>query len=149
MKVVAVVGKKKSGKTTLIEHLIPYLKEHGKVGCIKHTHELDLDMPVARDTDRFFTAGAEMVTGVSPEKTLKIGGPRNLTDLIEEMANSGVDFLLLEGFKSSNLPKISLNEFSDQEVSNIKRRVDLRGDFKLPEATLKELVQLILSLEDY
>lgn len=151
MKVVAIVGKKKSGKTALIEHLIAYLKEYGSVGCIKHAHELDLDMPVARDTDRFFTAGAEVVIGASTEKTMKICSRKNLPDLIAEMATSGVDFVLVEGFKSSDLPKISLSDFSDsdEEVRNIIKRIYLVADFKIPEETIKELVQLILSLDDY
>jgi molybdopterin-guanine dinucleotide biosynthesis protein MobB len=149
MKVVAIVGKKNSGKTALIEHLVAYLREYGNVGCIKHAHGLDLDLPIARDTDRFFTAGAEVVIGASAEKTIKICGQQNLAELIAEMATSGVDFTLVEGFKSSDLPKITLNDFSHQEVSNILKRVDLGGDFKIPEEILKELVQLILSLDDY
>ncbi len=81
MKVVAIVGKKKSGKTSLIEHLIAYLKEYGKVECIKHAHELDLGMHVARDTDRFFTAGAEVVIGALTEKMIQICSRKNLRDL--------------------------------------------------------------------
>lgn len=149
MKVVAVVGKKNSGKTALIEHLTVYLKEYGNVGCIKHAHELDLDASIARDTDRFFTAGAEVVIGASAEKTIKIYRYKSLDDLIAEMATSGVDFVLVEGFKSSDLPKITLSDFSHQEVSNILKRIDLGGDFKIPEEMIKELVQLILSLDDY
>ena len=151
MKVVAIVGKKKSGKTALIEHLVRYLKEYGGVGCIKHAHELDLDMPVARDTDRFFTAGAEVVIGASTEKTIKICSRKKLPDLIAEMATSGIDFVLVEGFKSSDLPKISLSDFSDsdEEVSNILMRVDFRDDSKMREEMIKEIVQIILSLEDY
>ena len=149
MKVMAIVGKKKSGKTTLIEHLIQYLKEYGNVACIKHAHEFDLEAPIARDTDRFFTAGAEVVTGVSDDKTLKICGRKDLKELIAEMATSGVDFVLVEGFKSSDLPKISLNDFSNDEVSSILKHVDFGGDFKIPGVMIKELVQLILSLDDY
>ncbi len=151
MKVVAIVGKKKSGKTALIEHLIAYLKEYGNVGCIKHAHELDLDMPVARDTDRFFTAGAEVVIGASTEKTMKICSRKNLRELIAEMPTSGIDFVLVEGFKSSNLPKITLSDFSDsdEEVSNIIKKIDFREYSKMREEMIKEIVQIILSLEDY
>ncbi|MHC1610617.1 MAG: molybdopterin-guanine dinucleotide biosynthesis protein B [Candidatus Methanospirareceae archaeon] len=149
MKVVAVVGKKNSGKTALIENLILHLRKYGSVGCIKHAHELDLDPSIARDTDRFFTAGAEVVVGVSAEKTIKICGYNRLPDLIGEMAASGIDFVLVEGFKSSDLPKITLNEYSHRGASNILKRVDIGEDFKIPEKTIKELVQLILSLDDY
>jgi len=145
MKVISIIGEKKSGKTSLIQYLIAYLKEYGKVGCIKHAHELDLD--ASKDTDRFFNAGAEVVIGASEEKTVKICGGKNLKELIEEIADSGVDFVLVEGFKSSNLPKIALNDFSDEEVNNIVKRIDFRG--KMSEEMITEIVQLILSLEDY
>ncbi len=145
MKVISIIGKKKSGKTSLIEYLITYLKEYGKVGCIKHAHELDLD--ASKDTDRFFNVGAEIVIGAAEEKTIKICGGKNLMELIEEMVNSGVDFVLVEGFKSSGLPKIALSNFSDKEVSNIIKKMDSRG--KMREEMIKEIVQLILSLEDY
>ena len=149
MKVGAIVGKKKSGKTTLIELLVAKLRHYGSVGCIKHAHELDLAMPVARDTDRFFTAGAEEVIGASSEKTLAIRGRKDLADLIAEMGRSGVDFVLVEGFKSSNLPKIALNDFAPDEVTNVRRRVDFSGGAKTQKELVNGLVQLMLALEEY
>jgi molybdopterin synthase catalytic subunit len=147
MKVISIIGEKKSGKTTLIEYLIANLKDHGTVGCIKHAHELDLE--TTKDTTRFITAGADVVIGTSTEKTVKISGPKNLPDLIDEMASSGIDFLLVEGFKGSDLPKITLSDFSTREVSKILKRVDLTGNPRMQEELIRELVQLILSLEDY
>ncbi len=147
MKVVSIIGEKKSGKTSLIEYLIVYLKRYGKVGCIKHAHELDLD--ASKDTARFFNAGAEVVIGASGEKTVKICRGKNLTELKEEMAKSGVDFVLVEGFKNSDFPKIALSDFNDVSVSNIITRLDFSKDFKGMEEKIKEIVELILSLEDY
>jgi molybdopterin-guanine dinucleotide biosynthesis protein MobB len=147
MKIIAIVGKKKSGKTTLIEYLISSLKEYGTVGCIKHAHELDFDSPIARDTDRFFNAGAEVVIGSSGARMIKLGGGKELEELIEEMANSGIDFVLVEGFKSSTLPKIALNDFSNAAVRNILKRIDFSSS--VGEELIEELVELILSLEDY
>ncbi len=147
MKVIAIIGEKKSGKTSLIQYLIARLKEYGKVGCIKHAHELELD--ASKDTDRFFNAGAEVVIGVSEEKAVKICGAKSLKELIEEMAYSGVDFVLVEGFKSSDLPKIALSDFSNEEISNIIKRLDFSKDFKAREEMITEVVQLILSMEDY
>lgn len=145
MKVISIIGEKKSGKTSLIEYLITYLKEYGTVGCIKHAHELNLDE--SKDTDRFFNAGAEIVIGSSEENTVKIYGSKNLKELIEEMASSGVDFVLVEGFKSSSLPKIALSDFSDDEVRNIIKKIDFRGEMR--REMIKEIVQIILSLEGY
>jgi molybdopterin-guanine dinucleotide biosynthesis protein MobB len=149
MKVVAIVGKRKTGKTSLIEQLIAALKEHGKVGCIKHAHELELSSPVARDTDRFFIAGAAMVVGASPNRTITLTGERSLTDLIEEMASAGVDFLLVEGFKNSDLPKLSLSDFPPQEVQNILARVELSGNPETQAAVVRDVVQRIRSLNEY
>lgn len=145
MKVISIVGAKNSGKTSLIVDLIAYLKKYGRVGSIKHAHELDID--TSKDTERFFNAGADVAIGASGEKTLKICGSKDLNELIADMANSGVDFLLVEGFKSSDLPKIALNKnnFSNDEVSNIILSIDYKGTDK----TLKEIAQLIRSLNDY
>ncbi len=145
MKVISIVGAKNSGKTSLIVDLIAYLKDYGKVGSIKHAHELDID--TSKDAERFFNAGADVAIGASGEKTLKICGSKDLNELIADMANSGVDFLLVEGFKSSDLPKIALNKnnFSNDEVSNIILSIDYKGTDK----TLKEIAQLIRSLNDY
>jgi len=157
MKAISIIGKKKSGKTSLIEYLIPYLNEYGKVGCIKHAHELNLDLNLdfdtstAKDTDRFFNAGAEVVIGTSEEKAIKIcRRGKTVTELLTEMAHSDVDFVLVEGFKSSNLPKITLSEFLDEDlVGNIIKKVDLPTDSEDREETIKEIVKLILSLDDY
>jgi len=145
MKVISIVGAKKSGKTSLIEDLIVYLKDYGKVGSIKHTHELDLD--TSKDTGRLFNAGADVVMGASAENTVKICGSKNLNELIDDMADSGVDFVLVEGFKSSDLPKIALNDFSDNEVSNIVMRTYYKSTGQ--EEVLKEIDQLIRSLDAY
>jgi len=157
MKVISIIGKKKSGKTSLIEYLIPYLNEYGKVGCIKHAHELNLDLDfdfdtsTAKDTDRFFNAGAEVVIGTSEEKAIIIcRRGKTVTELLTEMAHSDVDFVLVEGFKSSDLPKITLSEFLDDDlVGNIIKKVDLPTDSEDREETIKEIVKLILSLDDY
>ncbi|HQE71937.1 MAG TPA: molybdopterin-guanine dinucleotide biosynthesis protein MobB, partial [Methanothrix soehngenii] len=54
MKVIAVVGTKKTGKTTLVEALVRSLAKHGKVGTVKNM----VDHPVDRgDTKRHFDAG--------------------------------------------------------------------------------------------
>ncbi|MDZ7642747.1 MAG: molybdopterin-guanine dinucleotide biosynthesis protein B [Desulfurivibrio sp.] len=60
--VVALVGKPDCGKTTLLEKLLPELRERGyRVGTIKHhVHEFAMDTP-GKDTWRHKQAGAEAV----------------------------------------------------------------------------------------
>ena len=58
MKVISVVGTKKTGKTTLVCALVSELARHGRVGTIKNmaTHQVDRG-----DTGRHFDAGADVV----------------------------------------------------------------------------------------
>ena len=60
--IVSFVGRSESGKTTLIEKLIPVLRRRGfRVGTIKHTHhnpELDRS---GKDSARHLAAGASTV----------------------------------------------------------------------------------------
>jgi len=149
MKVISIIGKKKSGKTTLIEDLIMRLRDYGSVGCIKHAQELDLDE--SKDTTRLFNAGAEVVIGSSEHATLKISKNKslNLKEQLKDMADSGMDFVLVEGFKSSDLPKIALNPLPDRdgddgEITNVVMR--LSGN---PKSYLQEIVELVLKIEDY
>jgi len=151
MKVISIIGMKKSGKTTLIEDLIMRLRDYGSVGCIKHAQELDLDE--SKDTTRLFNAGAEVVIGSSEHATLKISKSKNkslnLKEQLKDMADSGMDFVLVEGFKSSDLPKIALNPLPDRdgddgEITNVV--MSLSGN---PKGYLQDIVELVLKIEDY
>ncbi len=59
MKAIAVVGTKKTGKTTLVTALVSSLAKHGKVGTIKSM----IDHPVDQgDTKSNFDAGADVAS---------------------------------------------------------------------------------------
>jgi len=45
MKIISIVGYKKTGKTALVERLVKALKEHGSVGTVKHLHDHSLQTP--------------------------------------------------------------------------------------------------------
>ena len=66
---ISIVGYADSGKTTLIEKLVPELKKRGyRVGTIKHAvHEPSLDTQ-GKDSWRHFNAGADTVVVSSLEK---------------------------------------------------------------------------------
>jgi molybdopterin-guanine dinucleotide biosynthesis adapter protein len=106
-KIVAVVGGKHSGKTTVIEHLIVELKSRGyRVGAIKEMVRIPtLDTP-ATETDRYSIAGAETIIAVPRNETV-VFLKRRLT--IEEISPflKELDYVILEGFESENkIPKI-------------------------------------------
>jgi molybdopterin-guanine dinucleotide biosynthesis protein B len=113
MKVVALAGFSGAGKTTLIEQLIPLLREQGlRVSVVKHAHHgLELDQP-GKDTWRHREAGAYEVVAASPQRMVlmrEFERPTELTvhELIRAL-HPGVDWVLVEGFGDCDLMKIEV-----------------------------------------
>ncbi len=71
MKVISVVGYKKSGKTALVSALVRNLSGFGTVGTVKHMGEQRLN-PAETDTGRHFDAGADMVIGITGTRTCQL-----------------------------------------------------------------------------
>lgn len=107
--VLSIVGKSESGKTTLIETLIPELKRRGyRVGVVKHAHHgFDLDQP-GKDSYRHRQAGANSVMIASPGQMalVKDMSGERLEDLVPYFED--VDLLITEGFKRDAAPKIEV-----------------------------------------
>ena len=114
MNVVGFAGYSGSGKTTLVEKLIPALKSRGlRVSVVKHAHHnFDIDHP-GKDTFRHRQAGAFEVVVASGRRLAlmrEFEAPNlqlNVHDLIARL-DGGVDWVLVEGFKNSDLPKIEI-----------------------------------------
>lgn len=109
---VAVIGKKHSGKTTLTVRLCAELHRRGfRVMTIKHgTHTFNID-PSTTDTYRHYHEGnAERVAMSAPDKFALIVrwsdelGPEE----IAARHMSDADVVVCEGFKRSRLPKIEV-----------------------------------------
>lgn len=109
----AIVGRKNSGKTTLVVRLTAELGRRGhRVMTIKHgTHTFNID-PSATDTYRHYhEGGAERVAMAAPDKFALVMrwedelGPREIA--ARHMADA--DIVVCEGFKSSDLPKIEVH----------------------------------------
>jgi molybdopterin-guanine dinucleotide biosynthesis protein B len=102
MRVVAIVGHQGSGKTTLIERLIPALKARSlTVSTIKHAHHhpIELDTP-GKDSHRHRVAGAAEVIVASDHGWARIAAsndPASLPILLGQLRP--VDIVLVEGFK--------------------------------------------------
>ncbi|MDP2766897.1 MAG: molybdopterin-guanine dinucleotide biosynthesis protein B, partial [Candidatus Methanoperedens sp.] len=120
MRIISVVGYKKSGKTALVERLVKALKNYGSVGTIKHLHEHTINKPDT-DTWKHARAGADVVVAVTQNELVKFSRDNNLASAIDELANAGVELAVVEGFKDSKLPKIALGEV---EAPDIIKRLD-------------------------
>lgn len=103
------MGKSESGKTTLIERLIPELKRRGyRIGIVKHAHHgFDMDRK-GKDSYRHRQAGADTVMIASPGQIAMIKDvpSERLDDLIPFFKD--MDLLITEGFKSDRAPKIEI-----------------------------------------
>ena len=109
--VVSVVGKSDSGKTTLLERLIPELKQRGyRVGTIKHDrHAFEMDH-AGTDTWRHARAGSDHVLISSPQRVAsirRVEREQSLEELAEAMLD--VDIILTEGYRRGNAPKIEVS----------------------------------------
>ena len=108
--VLAVSGLHNSGKTTLLEKLLPALRSRGlKVGIIKHDgHDFTPDVP-GTDSYRLREAGAEGGAVFSGNRYLLTEKFRlNEQDLLALFERHGYDLVLMEGFKESGWPKIEV-----------------------------------------
>jgi molybdopterin-guanine dinucleotide biosynthesis protein B len=156
MNVIGFAGYSGSGKTTLVEKLIPALKARGlRVSVVKHAHhKFDIDHP-GKDTFRHRAAGAFEVVVASKNRLAlmrEFEKPSQLTvhQLIAELYG-GVEWVLVEGFKSSDLLKIEVwrGASADQAA---RPSLYMDDDFivaiatdapgQLPQATLRPVLDL-------
>lgn len=106
---IAIVGRGGSGKTTLIERLIPELRRCGlRVGTIKHAPHEKMAEAVGKDTWRHYQAGAEVVALAGAEHLCisRPGKPFSLQEILGTI--DGVDLIVMEGFKAEKVPKIEV-----------------------------------------
>ena len=107
--IICIVGRSQSGKTTLIEKLIPLLKDRGyKIGTIKHSHHIfDFDK-TGKDSWRHRDAGAETVIIASAGKIAMVkNDDQGTLDGLQKYFDD-MDLVITEGYKGEARPKIEV-----------------------------------------
>jgi molybdopterin-guanine dinucleotide biosynthesis protein B len=152
MKVVAFAGESGSGKTTLVERLIPALKSRGqRVSVVKHAHHrFDMDQP-GKDTWRHRQAGAFEVVAASSQRLMlarefEVPAELSVHQLIAELY-PGVDWVLVEGFKHSELIKVEVWRADTGYPARYPHdpfiaAVATDSPDRLPEATLRPVLDV-------
>ncbi|GAB3663894.1 molybdopterin-guanine dinucleotide biosynthesis protein B [Halopiger thermotolerans] len=122
LRAVCLAGPSDSGKTTLVEELVPRLAEDDRVATVKSIHhDIEIDTPGA-DTHRHRTAGAETVVGITPELTFDVTA-RGKRDPPDE---PGVDpFDLGERESDNDLDPSELREL--RALASTLERLERRG----------------------
>ncbi len=109
--IISIVGTSNSGKTTLIEKLVPELVRRGyRVATIKHdVHGFEVDRE-GKDSWRHKKAGAHTVVISSPTKLAMIRDVDHDAELVElrDRYIRDVDLILSEGYKRNDQPKIEV-----------------------------------------
>jgi molybdopterin-guanine dinucleotide biosynthesis protein B len=128
--IVSIIGKSETGKTTLIQKLIPELKSRGyRVATIKHVpQDLVFDEP-EKDSWRHIQAGSA-ATAISSQDKIVLIKPVAQAPTVDQIARclgEDYDIVLAEGFKDSEAPKIEVHR---QEVGP-------------PLATVKKLIAIV------
>ena len=109
--ILSIVGKSDSGKTTLIEKLVPELTQRGyRIATVKHDiHGFEVDRE-GKDSWRHKQAGAHSVVISSPTKAALIRDVErdmNLEEIREKLIRD-VDLILSEGYKKDVQPKVEV-----------------------------------------
>ena len=140
MKIVSIVGKKNTGKTSLTVRVIEELTKRGyNVASIKHSHHsIEMDKENT-DTWKHKQAGANLVVGVGSTTFFNSRSEMDLNRilfLIKHIDN--FDFVVIEGYKSYNYPKIitSPNVRDEYTICEV-------DSFTIDEKGISELADLI------
>ena len=140
MKIVSIVGKKNTGKTSLTVKVISELTKRGyNVASIKHSHHsIEMDKENT-DTWKHKQAGANLVVGVGSTTFFNARKEHDLNRILYLLKHfDDFDFVIIEGYKSYNYPKIITSpnvrdEYTIKEVDS----------FTIDEEGVSELADLI------
>ena len=152
-----------TGKTTLLETLLPLLHEqYVRVAVIKHSHhDFEIDQP-GKDSFRLRKAGAQQLLIASPVRTALIEEhtpPREprLEELLLKLDRSRLDLILVEGFRHQHFPKIELSRglsgkpflcHEDSSIIAVACDQEL-GGVDLPQLDLNQPRQILRFILDF
>lgn len=144
MKVISVIGHKKSGKTTLVTQLTKKLSKTGKVGTVKSMvyHRFN---PEDTDTGKHFDSGADIVAALTKDEFVMVSHNPSLVKALDTLADNGMDFAIVEGDKDSDLPKIVLGEMEDKNrIYNVVEQIP-----DVSKVDINKIVEIICSQPDW
>jgi molybdopterin-guanine dinucleotide biosynthesis protein B len=150
--IVSIVGKSKSGKTTLIENLIGELKSRGyQVATIKHTPQGMSFDDSDKDSWRHIRAGSEATAIASPDKIVLIKPvTRDVTlDEVACLFGEDYDIILTEGFKKGDAPKIEVHRRQvGSPLGSLRKLIAIVTDETLERETRQFSLQDVKGLAD-
>jgi len=116
MKVINIIGHSCSGKTTFISRLVVKLEDLGPVATIKHLGHHNFSLEKGKDTTVFYEHGVDISAGIDAEKTVLSARTCELTRILDLLADQGIEFTVIEGFKTVGLPAIVIGDLESDKV---------------------------------
>ncbi len=116
MKIIQIIGRSNTGKTTFIANLVPALSAHGAVGVVKHLGHHGFALEPGKDTTLFYESHAAISGGIDYEKSVVIRRDNDLDSTLETLCNAGIDYAILEGFKSRPFPRVVIGDLESENI---------------------------------
>ncbi len=136
-RIISIVGRHNSGKTTVIEKLIPVFKKRNySVAVIKHSHHIPISCQ--KDTERLQNAGASAAY-LSDQGAIVYSLDKSLLSLLNSFSN--MDLILIEGGKQWAFPKIEVVNHGLDENPLFDRLEDVRAlivDYEINATSLSQ-----------
>ncbi|PKL61572.1 MAG: molybdopterin-guanine dinucleotide biosynthesis protein B [Methanomicrobiales archaeon HGW-Methanomicrobiales-2] len=136
MKIIQIVGRSNTGKTTFIRSLIGALSSRGTVGAIKHLGHHGFRLEPGKDTTLYYESHAAISGGVDEEKSVIVRRENDLDSTLATLCNTGVEYAILEGFKTRPFPRVVIGDLPGENVV-------------LRNPTIDEVIAALPEFEDY
>ncbi len=147
-----------TGKTTLIKQIIKDLVVDGVVlSVIKHAHhDFDIDYP-GKDSYELRKSGARQTLIASDKRRaliseLPVASEPEVGELVGSLQQSGIDLIIVEGFRDQAFPKIELHRPSmgrgamypnDPNMIAVATDAPLEVDTRLPLLDLNDIPTIV------
>ncbi len=152
--VIGFVAPSGSGKTRLLQKLVPVLKDRGlRIGYLKHAHHsFELDVP-GKDSYQLRAAGAEQILLASHKRwalqseQADGGKDPSLAKMLRRFDADRLDLILVEGFKHAAYPKIEVHRTTlgksplypeDPDIIAVATDLNLPGENHPPQLPVED-----------
>jgi molybdopterin-guanine dinucleotide biosynthesis protein MobB len=147
MRIIQVIGKSGSGKTTFILKLTKILKKNGVVASVKHLGHHTYALEEGKDTTLHYSAGTSATAGVDNEKSVLTLRTISLEQIIEIICDTGADYLIIEGYKTTPFPAIVIGDLAAENSvmrnpapEEVLSSLSLFPEYKTTKRLVAELV---------
>jgi molybdopterin-guanine dinucleotide biosynthesis protein B len=148
MRIIHVIGRSGSGKTTFILQLAGELQKKGRIATIKHLGHHTYTLEPGKDTTLHYSTGAFASAGIDGEKTVLTIRTSDLGHAIGVLGDLGIEYLIIEGYKSVVLPSIVLGDLESPRAvlrnprpDEVIRSLDLFPEYFTQQGLLKQLIR--------